>query len=203
MHKTTQIYLPTPMLEKVIREETDSQELNRYFGYLHKEIAKSNYFTFGKIIIKAFADNENTPFDVVCEFVLNQFFYGSPVMGIEPAILAKLKNHISVSHLNGERRKTNMEKVESIFPQEEFDKMQQSEEDGQEALANDAELISRITSVQPERLSDYLLRFKYDPKNVEAVGLDFFKRHFVSLYNPLYDPETGVVIGQDELEKVR
>ena len=175
-----------------IKNAHNPQTLQFYWEEIPKaKISHLDYFTYGAVLLTAFAENKNTPYSIAEEVLAgNPSQYGDIWMGIEPDIKDKFLKLPCVD----EKLKHKYHAKKARYSQQDFNDVYDSLAKAYAALANDPELKNRLRSVKEQHYGLGMRLMQFDPEDVEAVGLEYLHRYHIHLFGVEYHGN-GKVLG--------
>ena len=147
----------------------------------------------GEKIILAYADNDNTPSEVLDDLGKIGNKYHDTYYGISSKAALALRENPNASQKLKDNIDNNLGKY--LKADEKLEQQRQENEHARKEFEKDPELKSRIENVREEHVSRTTRKMVFDPKDVEKVGVDYVAKKYVHLFGATYDEKTGTFRG--------
>lgn len=156
--------------------------------------ARLDYLNQSRALLLAFAGNSHTSTRIIEEVLTEPSPYGDLYMGVEPDIARKFVDHPSCTDEIADKHKERTERFGG-YTQQDFEDLIASESKATAAFMEDKDLLERMRNVREEDRGGLERVMRFNPRDVEKLGLDYVRRNFVRLFGATYNKTTGEFVG--------
>jgi len=150
----------------------------------------------GKPLNLAYAQNENTPAEVLDDLAGRRSPFSDMYYGIDSEEASAIKNNPNTSQETKDYIDNNADDYE--YADRQFAVLRKEDETAEKAFKENPGLKERIESVEAQHIPGYkrpLYEMKYDPQDVKKVGENYIKRHHAHFAEGKYNKFTGAFRG--------
>lgn len=169
------------------------EDVSYHYNTMKSATAKAPSTEDGEKIILAYADNVNTPSEVLDDLGKVGNKYHDLYYGMSSVSALALRENPNASQKLKDTIDNNMDKY--LKADDKLSQQRQENEHAQKEFEKDPELKSRLKNVREKHVYGDLREMVFDPKDVEKVGVDYVAKNYVYLFGATYNENTGTFRG--------
>ena len=176
-----------------IEELETPEDVSYHYNTMNSATAKAPNSDDGEKIIIAYAENDNTPSEVLDDLGKVGNKYHDLYYGMSSVSALALRENPNASQKLKDTIDNNLDKY--FKADEKLSQQRQENEHAQKEFEKDPELKSRMESVRETSINRSTRKMKFDPKDVEKLGVDYVAKNYVHLFGATYDEKSGTFRG--------